>query len=121
MTTDSADGIPSLVDSVVTTFENGDRSWENVVGDAVARLDKFFSESEKRTTLTELSKIGLADRKFLYAEAEFIQKVKETWGVTFLEGQPGIAVYLVKAEFAAKPFRLWPYCICRSRISLRQK
>ena len=89
VTTDSADGIPSLVDSVVTTFENGDRSWENVVGDAVARLDKLFSEREKRTTLAELSKIGLADRKFLYAEAEFIQKVKETWEVTFLEGQPG--------------------------------
>ncbi|GMQ81584.1 MAG: hypothetical protein BMS9Abin05_1016 [Rhodothermia bacterium] len=89
VTGDADDVIPALIDRVLQKFESSSLSWEGVVGNAVSRLDVLLSESEKRTTLTQLSQIGLADRKFLHAEAAFIQQVKESWGITLLEGQPG--------------------------------
>ena len=88
VTGDADDVIPALVDRVLQKFESSNLSWEGVVGNAVSRLGDLLSESEKRSALTELSQIGLADRKFLYAEAAFIQQVKESWGITLLEGQP---------------------------------
>ena len=85
---DKDGAIPALVDRVLQKFEHSTLSWEGVVGDAVIRLDDLLSESEKRGVLTDLSKIGLADRKFLHAEAAYIQEVKESWGISLLEGQP---------------------------------
>lgn len=75
-----------LVDETLKDCEEDPGSWNPKVEAAVFRLKDVLSEEKKRAVLIDLSQIGLADRKFLHAEAEYIHRVSQVWDVHLSEG-----------------------------------
>lgn len=80
------DRVFEIMEAVLSQFEDRDEPWEKLISDSLERLKGVLSEDSKREVLSDLSRIGLADRRFLHAEAEFIHRVSDAWNVHPLEG-----------------------------------
>ena len=80
------DRILEMLEEVLSQFDGSKEAREQLVHDSLERLDEVLSDDSKREVLSNLSRIGLADRRFLHAEAEFIHRVSEAWNVHPLEG-----------------------------------
>ena len=78
--------IISVLEQVLSHYEAPDGSWHTLVDGAIERLGGELDDDLKRDVLSDLSKISLADQKFLHAEAEFIHRVSARWKVHQVKG-----------------------------------
>jgi len=77
----SRDRCTSYLDAAARLFREDKVAAEARVTGSLEALNEVLSTDEKRLVLDDLTRIGLADRRFLYEEAAYIERVANAWTI----------------------------------------